>query len=54
MSQNVIREEAVGFEPVPSVANLRANLRTVEIQAEVELLEHRFLRLPRGRCKIEV
>ena len=50
----MIREEAVGFEPVPSVANLRANLRAVEIQAEVELLEHRFLRLPRGRCKIEV
>ena len=50
----MIHEEAVGVELVPSVANLRANLRAVEIQAEVELLEHRFLRLPRGRCKVEV
>jgi hypothetical protein len=41
MSQNVIREEAVGFEPVPSVAHLRANLPAVEIQAEVQLLQHR-------------
>ena len=54
MSQNVIREEAVGFEPVPSVAHLRANLRAVEIQAEVQLLQHRFLRLPCVRYKVEV
>jgi hypothetical protein len=54
MSQNVIREEAVGFEPVPSVAHLRANLRAVVIQAEVQLLQHRFLRLPCVRYKVEV